>query len=1126
VTNEPAGTTPPDNAGLGAAGTQLTSAFKEHLGSYAATLTANFASLTDAQPEDQLKAPVSEIVKAAGELAGLKIVSRTETKVDGIAGRPDIGVDSNGLPVGNIELKAPGNGARPELFKDKRSRDQFERFSKLPNLLYTDGRDWALYRNGSLIGEVIRLDAEPTIGGTGGVTDEDASKLLNLLGVFFRWEPIVPSSPRALATLLAPLTRLLRDEVLADVKAKGVMQILATEWRNTLFPDADDPTFADSYAQTFVYALLLARLEGAEAPLTAETAAKELDADHALLAQALRLLGQPGTRDAIGMPVGLLERVVGAVDPSKLASENKDPWIYFYEDFLAAYDPVQRNNRGVYFTPFEVVNAQVRLSDFVIRTRFAKEAGLGSPDVVVLDPAAGTGTYPLAVVSQVLQNAADESGPGVVPQVATHLVDNINAFEILVGPYAVTHLRLSRTFVDAGAAMPDAGVRVFLTDALTAPAHSGFAAQMTLFQQRLAAEQENAGRVKDVDTVVTVIIGNPPYDRDESQVKAGERRKGGIVRYAEDGSGPGMIEDFLTPLKAVNAGVHAKNLYNDYVYFWRWAIWKACEQNNDPAIVNFITASSYLTGPGFAGMREMMRREFDEIWLLDLGGEGRGTRKDDNVFFGVQTPVVIAVAIRISGGSPEERRAKPATVRYRRVTGTREDKYAALNAVHELDASDGWEIAPDGWLDRFVPIGTADFDGWPLLLDLMPWQHSGVKAGRTWVIDADATVLHSRWEMLLSTGAEQRTALFKDSPTGRKAATQLRPGSIMNGSFPFDSILESPATQPPPKATVYGFRSFDRSFILEDPRLIDRPGYAWSTFSERQVYLVSLVTNPISDGPAVTATASIPDLHCYRGSFGAKDVIPLWRDAAATDPNVTDGLVALLSTTYGDDVSAEDIASYVFGLLGTGSYAARFADELAASTPRVPITADKDKFWKVVELGRDLLWWATYGERLRPNDEHGKPRFSLPSGTAKNTVAVSMDTYPETYSYSADTKTITVGDGEFGPVEPEVWQFQVSGLKVVQSWLGYRMKVRSGKKSSPLDEIRPKHWTFSAEFVKLLAIIEHFVEAEARAAELLERVVIGPLIDPSVIPAPSEDERKAPKRALTDSDDGVLPLFE
>lgn len=381
-------------SGLSTLDENAVTGFTDALRGYTATLTANFGSLTDAQPEDQLKAPTGALLEAVGAAAGIKVLYRTETRVEGIAGRPDLGVDANGLPVGNVELKAPGKGARPEAFSDKHSKDQFNRFKKLPNLLYTDGREWALYRSGERHQEAVTLPFDPTSTEASTVTADAAGPLLDLLAEFLGWEPVVPSAPRALAAMLAPLTRVLRDEVLADVKTGGVMAKLAEQWRDTLFPDANDPTFADGYAQTFTYALLLARLEGAEAPINADTAAKELDSDHALLAQVLRVLGQPGAREAIGMPVGLLERIIGSVDALKLAA-GQDLWLYFYEDFLAAYDPNQRNNRGVYYTPFDIVDAQVRLCQHVLTDRLKLTNGFGDPSVVVLDPAAGTGTYPL-----------------------------------------------------------------------------------------------------------------------------------------------------------------------------------------------------------------------------------------------------------------------------------------------------------------------------------------------------------------------------------------------------------------------------------------------------------------------------------------------------------------------------------------------------------------------------------------------------------------------------------------------------------------------------------------------------------------------------------------------------------
>jgi hypothetical protein len=117
--------------------------------------------------------------------------------------------------------------------------------------------------------------------------------------------------------------------------------------------------------------------------------------------------------------------------------------------------------------------------------------------------------------------------------------------------------------------------------------------------------------------------------------------------------------------------------------------------------------------------------------------------------------------------------------------------------------------------------------------------------------------------------------------------------------------------------------------------------------------------------------------------------------------------------------------------------------------------------------------------------------------------------YPNDFNYSDGT--LHVGTGQFGPVAQEVWDFEVSGLQVVKSWLGYRMWDRKGRKSSPLDDIRPEAWTFSEELLLLLSILEHTVNATPKAAELLEQVLEGPLIRAEDLPTPIDAERKAPR---------------
>jgi hypothetical protein len=124
-------------------------------------------------------------------------------------------------------------------------------------------------------------------------------------------------------------------------------------------------------------------------------------------------------------------------------------------------------------------------------------------------------------------------------------------------------------------------------------------------------------------------------------------------------------------------------------------------------------------------MREHIRRLCDEIWILDLGGEGRGTRKSDNVF-AIQTPVAIAVAARWKSGKKDT----PAKVHYARIDGSRDVKLAALNAISDFKSLK-WQDCPNHWKAPFRPAGKGSYFEWPLITDLMPWQHSGVQLKRT-----------------------------------------------------------------------------------------------------------------------------------------------------------------------------------------------------------------------------------------------------------------------------------------------------------------------------------------------------------------------------------------------------------
>lgn len=1076
-------------------------------------------------PEDQLKVPVSTFLTTIGDQrpAQVNVFTEhrqlTEDNVQGV--RLDMAIkDGFGRLVGHIELKAPGKSANPhrQAGWSKHDKAQWKRLENHANLVYTNGWEWTLLRHG-MDRPVAHVLLSPNTDGT--LPEGQVEQLSNLLDQFLSWKPTAPSNPRGLAEQLAPLARLLRDsvkEIVTD-KTPDALDSLYERWQKDLMPRATPDQFADSFAQTFTYALLLARVES-DLPASQFTANAITPAlrrnGHRLIGSVLELMGQDQNRSLVDGPVSLLEATIGSVDVDKFTA-NADPWLYFYEDFLATYDPKMRADAGVYYTPVEIVEAQVRLLDTVLKTRFGRPDGLGDDNTKLLDNACGTATYPLAVARHVIDNSA-------APQdAARSLAKRLHAFEILMGPYSVAHMRLTQLLESTGIQLGKEGVQVFLTNSLTDPGEvSADHQQISLWEVMEDINEENrrAGLVKDSHTDIRIILGNPPYNRlsRKKALGSGSSTYQNVILEEARGNRP-LLDDFIEPLKAHGLGGQSKNLYNSYIFFMRWAIWKACEQHkNETGVVSYITASSYLRGPGFAGVREYMRRVFDEVWIIDLGGEGRGARREENVF-NIQTPVAIFVGIQhpnTSTGKPKrhsDRLKRQAKVYYQRIQGTKLEKLSTLGDVDVPENDSDWtQLASGDWTDKFVPSSAAALSDGVSLDIVFPWFFSGSKAGRKWVIAPKRDSLRERLQHLQAAeSAQDGKVMFDESPSGRKYESTSE-SNLVPSSSGQSAAISSTIRLPELSVQQYGYRSFDRQFCIADHRVIDRPGASWSICGDGQLFLMTLTSTTLGDGPAVTLSPYVPDMDFFRGSFGAKSVHPLYRSAGTSQPNVSASLRAALASAYGREVEPLEIAAYVVGLLGTSAYTARFEEELSEAPAHVIFTADKTLFDQVAEFGRGIIFEQTWGERGAKLNQFGQPVGQRFRGKASLGVATPADDYPESWSYDEDTHQLTVGGGRFDHVSPEVAHFEVSGMNVLRSWLGYRMKNPAGKSSSPLDQMQAATWQHDGELLELLWQLEFMVAAEPRGAELLDRVITGEKIAPAELGVPTAAEMKAPPK--------------
>lgn len=1060
------------------------------------------------QPEDQLRNPIEDLFKAlsieCGHAAGA-LVLVGEKSMSELRTRPDFAVQMNKALIGFIEVKAPGKGADPRKFKDKHDKEQWDKLKALPNLIYTDGNALSLWRNGLPIGDLVKLDGDIE---TSGPKLGAPSSLLPLVEDFLCWQPIPPKGPKELAAVAARLCRYLRDEVIEQLGVQNAkLSDLKEDWKALLFPDADDAKFADGYAQAVTFGLLMAKSRKLALVDGLDDVAKALGKTDTLIGTALRLLTEQDL--GLGPSLKTMVRVLDVVDWDVIAKGDPEAWLYFYEDFLEIYDNRLRKLTGSYYTPPQVVQTMVRLCDEALKSskRFGVAQGLASNQVHVADPAMGSGTYLLAILRAIAESVGKDQGEGVVPGAISEAAKRIYGFELQFGAYAVAELRLLAEMI----AMDAAGTPgLFVTDTLSDP-YADIEAGTGIYKE-ISKSRAEANKIKR-EQPITVVIGNPPY-------KNAALGKGGWV---ENGSGnaAAILQDWQPPVKW-GVGADAKNLRNLYIYFWRWASWKVFEQDaggrdRPPPIaehlsgmVCYITVAGFLNGPGFQKMRASLRSQCDEIWVIDCSPEGHQPEVSTRIFQGVQHPVCIVLASR----SPANASDKPARVRFRALKkGRREEKFDELAEV-SLDGQ-GWSDCSEGWRAPFLPAHAPTWANYIPLDNVLGDIGLGSMAGRTWVIAPDSASLERRWKALVSQAdTAKRASLFHPHlRRGLPGDKHIAKATIGLGNFhgPLPSVettiaesIKCNALPELAKPIRYGFRSFDRQWIIPDNRLINQPSPdIWKVFGEHQIYMTALSRSSPSDGPAVTTTALIPDHDHYKGSASGR-VFALWQDAAGTKPNIVPAVLAELAKRYGTPVDPVDVFAYVAALLAHPAYVERFRDDLIQPGLRVPLTADAKLFKEAAKLGREVIWLHTFGERFGEGHPSGPPRVAVNPPTVPKDGAIPSTPagFPDSLNYDAAKRRLKVGTGHIDNVSPEVWTYEVSGKNVLRQWFSYRKKNRERpligdkRKPSPLGDIQPDHWLpeYTSELINVLNVLTLLVELEPAQADLLKRIVDGPLI--------------------------------
>lgn len=859
-----------------------------------------------------------------------------------------------------------------------------------------------------------------------------------------------------LAKALAGMAQHTRDTIIETYNVEtglGYVHLLYQKFKESLVHDLDVTQFADMYAQTIAYGLFSAKCMDNSDEFNWQNAIEKIPNTNPFLKTLIRSCFERDKNNKSFFDELELAEIIKLLDNTNIKNildnfnrrtggGREDTVIYFYEDFLSAYEHETKKRRGVYYTPWPVVKFMVRAVDDILRTEFGFADGLADtamqtitykreskkknsqgmitqvddtmevPAIQILDPATGTGTFLREVIINIHdtfvekhKGKSDEEIKKLWNEyVPEHLLKRINGFELMMAPYAVAHMKLAMVLKETGYDFEsDQRLNVMLTNSLEPPASdvnfTDNVQQLSFFSDPLAAEAYEADKTKN-NQGINVIIGNPPYSGESAN--KGEWIMSLMEDYKKEPGGKEKLKER-----------NPKWINDDYVKFIRYA--QYCIEKNGQGIVAFINPHGFIDNPTFRGMRWKFLSAFDKIYILNLHGNAKkkevcpdGT-KDENVF-DIQQGVAIVLAIRLTNSNK-----KISKVYYSDLYGLREYKYKYLDkAFYYTNIVDLFPKAPQYFL---VPKDFSKqkvYNDFGAINNLMNTNSVGI-------VSANDKIL-----------------------------TNIDTTTLMNNVRTFYNITVNQSF-----VKSFSYRPFDSRKIYFDCNLIERSRKNISNYFFNNVNIGLCLNKVVKSGNGyyhcLVSKNMIDSCYVSNKTSEISYVFPLFifteeMGKTVRTPNLNSEIVKEISDKLGlpfapdsdggrnDSFAPIDLLDYIYAVLHSPKYRETYKEFLKIDFPRVPYPTDKEMFWKMVKLGREIRKLHLMESPLL---DTLITRFPL-NGSNE----VEKITRKENRVYINKTQY-------FDGISDLAWNFYIGGYQPLQKWL----KDRKGRTLSDEDII-------------------------------------------------------------------------
>jgi len=994
-------------------------------------------------------------------IKGNVICSPQKTQI----GFPDFIVNGEkGSKIGHAEAK--------DLFADlgaMSKTEQLKRYGEaLPNLILTNYLEFWLYRDHKKT-KVVSIIRESQFKNKSRFIVEDLAEIQDLFDTFFSFSIKPIYKTKDLATQLAKRTRLLKintKEILEkEIKEqKGMLHGTYKAFQKHLIGDLKIDDFSDMYAQTITYGLFLAKMYS-EGHFDRTLAHRYIPESIALLSELFRNLAEESLPPALVWNVEDITNILNNADLSNIRKEiyyhtqAEDPIVHFYETFLAEFDKKLRKQRGVYYTPRSVVSFVVNSINILLKEKFAKPLGLAESEVKILDPACGTATFLASVITTIHEEIVKGGRKGVITDVIkNHILEDIYGFELMMAPYAVSHLKLSLLLSELHYKISkEERFKIYLTNTLEKKRTEIIYLPLV---ESITRESAEAQEVKE-EIPILVVLGNPPYS---------------VSSFNKSDFIENLMEDYKKDVKGER---NIQPLSDDYIKFIRFAQWKI--EQGGKGIFAYISNNSYLSGLIHRGMRKSLLDSFDQIYILNLHGNSRigetcpDGSKDENVF-DIQQGVAIGIFVRTSTQpSPSQEEGKGEVERnlfYADLWGLRESKNSGLlqNNVKTIK----WEKlilrSPQYF---FVP---KDFDlqseyqrFWKVTDIFREWSF-GVTTSR------DHFVVGFTKEEIV-----QRLRIFTGDLPDEIVKEEL---NLKNtGTWKLSEAREKVKGQPiEEKIHPYAHRPFDNRWICYESSLIerDRTEIMRHILNRKNVglNLTRRLRDPI--WRHVYATFLVTDKtllssrdNCYFFPlylYTESEERLFGKDAhnGESIPNFTPVFLQTTKKSLASEPTPEESYYYIYAVLHSLIYRRQYQEFIKIDFPRIPFTKDYNLFLEISKIGEEI----------------GKLHL-LESPLLDKPIAdylIEGEHLVKKPIYDKKNQRLYINDEQyFGNVPEEVWEFVIGGYQVLDRYLKYRKNRKlSGEEIEHL--------------LKVITAIKFTIDKMKMADELFQKIDLNNLV--------------------------------